>query len=70
VLPKYTRKGWPDICLIKNGKFCSIKEKTEVGQLPPEQEELGRDIILRDIILNRGMHVVARSIDDVQHAGL
>jgi hypothetical protein len=44
--------------------------KREVGRLSPEQEELGRDIILRDIILNRGMYVVARSIDDVQHAGL
>jgi hypothetical protein len=64
-LPKYTRKGWPDICLIKNGKFYGIEVKSEVGQLSPEQEELGRDIIL-----NGGMYVVARSIDDVQAAGL
>jgi VRR-NUC domain len=64
-LPKYTRKGWPDICLIKNGKFYGIEVKSEVGRLSPEQEELGRDIIL-----NGGMYVVARSIDDVQAAGL
>jgi hypothetical protein len=64
-LPKYTRKGWPDICLIKSGKFYGIEVKSEVGRLSPEQEELGRDIIL-----NGGMYVVARSIDDVQTAGL
>ena len=52
-------------CLIKNGKFCGIEVKSEVGRLSPEQEELGCDIIL-----SGGMHVVARSIDDVQHAGL
>ena len=63
--PNYTRKGWPDICLIKNGKFCGIEVKSEVERLSPEQEELGRDIIL-----NGGMHVVARSLDDVQYAGL
>lgn len=64
-LPKYTRKGWPDICLIRKGKFYGIEVKSEVGRLSPEQEELGRDIIL-----NGGMYVVARSIDDVQRAGL
>jgi hypothetical protein len=64
-LPKYTRKGWPDICLIKGGKFYGIEVKSEVGRLSPEQEELGRDIIV-----NGGMYVVARSIDDVQNAGL
>lgn len=64
-LPKYTRKGWPDICLIKNGKFYGIEVKSEVGRLSQEQEELGRDIILHG-----GMYVVARSIDDVQRAGL
>jgi hypothetical protein len=64
-LPKYTRKGWPDICLIKNGKFYGIEVKSEVGRLSPEQEELGRAIDM-----NGGMYVVARSIDDVQAAGL
>jgi hypothetical protein len=51
--------------LIKNGKFCGIEVKSEAGQLSPEQEELGRDIIL-----NGGTYVVARSIDDAQAAGL
>ena len=64
-LPKYTRKGWPDICLIREGKFYGIEVKTDVGRLSPEQEELGRDIVL-----NGGQYVVARSIDDVQAAGL
>src|SRR5438128_1815020 len=64
-LPKHTRKGWPDICLISEGKFYGIEVKSQVGRLSPEQVDLGRDIIL-----NGGMYVVARSIDDVQAAGL
>jgi len=64
-LPKYTRKGWPDICLIRNGKFYSIEVKTDVGRLSPEQKELGGEIIA-----NGGMYVVARSIDDVRAVGL
>ena len=64
-LPKYTRKGWPDICLIKEGKFYRIECKSDVGKLSEEQKELGRDIIL-----NGGMYVVARSIADVQAVGL
>jgi hypothetical protein len=57
------RKGWPDICHIKNGKFYGIEVKSEIGRLSQEQEG-------RDIILNGGVYVVARSIDDVQAAGL
>jgi VRR-NUC domain len=64
-LPKYTRKGWPDICLITGGKFYGIEVKTDIGRLSPEQKELGSEIIS-----NGGMYVVARSIDDVQTAGL
>jgi hypothetical protein len=64
-LPKYARKGWPDICLITNGKFYGIEVKTDVGRLSPEQKEFGSEIIR-----NGGMYVVARSIDDVQRAGL
>jgi hypothetical protein len=45
--------------------LCAIEVKSEAGRLSPEQKELGRDIIL-----NGGIYVVARSIDDVQHAGL
>jgi hypothetical protein len=64
-LPKYTRRGWPDICLIHNGKFYGIEVKTEIGKLRPEQKELGAEIIA-----NGGHYIVARSIDDIQLAGL
>src|ERR1700730_2178161 len=60
-LPKYPRRGWPDICLIKNGTFYGIEVKSGVGRLSPEQHQLGRDTIL-----NGGHHVVARSIDNAQ----
>lgn len=64
-LPKYARRGWPDICLIKSGVFYGIEVKAEKGRLSPEQEQLG-DEIKR----NGGMYIVAKSIRDVQSAGL
>jgi hypothetical protein len=64
-LPKYTRRGRPDICLIKAGKFYGIEVKTEVGRLSPEQKKLGAEIIA-----NGGHYIIVRSIDDVQLAGL
>jgi hypothetical protein len=53
-LPKYTRKGWPDICLIKSGMFYGIEVKSEVGKLSPEQEQM-RD----DIEKNGGVYLLA-----------
>jgi hypothetical protein len=64
-LPKYTRRGWPDICLIHGGTFYGIEVKAEKGRLSPEQEELGSDIEKHG-----GVYIIARSIDDVQRAGL
>lgn len=64
-LPKYTRKGWPDICLIHAGTFYGIEVKNEDGKLSPEQTLLGAEITK-----NGGVYIVARSIDDVQRAGL
>jgi VRR-NUC domain len=64
-LPKYTRRGWPDICLIKGGIFCGIEVKAEKGRLSPEQEQLGHEIVA-----NGGRYLVARSIDNIQAAGL
>jgi hypothetical protein len=54
-----------DTCLIKNGRFYGIKVKIDIGRLSPQQKELGSEIIS-----NGGMYVVARSIEDVQAAGL
>ncbi|MEA2991839.1 MAG: hypothetical protein QOD40_759 [Alphaproteobacteria bacterium] len=64
-LPKYTRKGCPDICLIKEGRLYGIEVKSEDGRLSPEQIALGKEIEV-----NRGVYVVARSIDDVRAVGL
>jgi hypothetical protein len=42
-LLKYTRRGWPDICLIHNGIFYGIEVKAAKGRLSPEHEQLGRE---------------------------
>jgi hypothetical protein len=64
-LPKYTRRGWPDICLIKNGQFIGIEVKSASGKLSDDQIALGKEIIA-----NGGCYIVARSIDDLQREGL
>ena len=61
----YTRKGWPDICFIHAGKFYGIEVKSETGKLSLEQVELGWQTMH-----NGGEYIVARSIDDIQKAGL
>ena len=64
-LPKYTRRGWPDICLIHRGTFYGIEVKSDVGKLSYEQEVLGAEIEV-----NGWVYIVARSIGDIQSAGL
>jgi hypothetical protein len=64
-LPKYTRRGWPDICLIHAGKFYGIEVKSEKGVISPDQAELGRELIKKG-----GEYIVARSVTDVIAAGL
>jgi hypothetical protein len=46
-LSKYTRRGWPDICLIANGQFIGIRDLSvvfEVGSEPsmPNRALFGR----------------------------
>jgi hypothetical protein len=64
-LPKYTRKGWPDICLIAKGTFYGIECKSSTGKLSVEQKMLGEEIEAHG-----GIYIVARSISDVQAQGL
>jgi hypothetical protein len=64
-LPKYTRRGWPDICLIKQGQFIGIEVKAEKGRMSDDQKLLGEEIER-----NGGRYIVARAIDDLQKAGL
>ena len=60
-LPKYTRRGWPDICLIRASEFYGIEVKSETSKLSDEQKNLGTLIEK-----NGGHYIVARSIDDLQ----
>ena len=64
-MPKYARRGWPDICLLKSGTFYAIEVKTETGRLSEHQKALGQEIEA-----NGGKYIVARSVDDLIHAGL
>jgi hypothetical protein len=50
--------------LVKRTCVASRRER-EIGKLSPEQEQLGKEIEA-----NGGRYIVARSIDDVQRAGL
>lgn len=63
--PKFVRHGWPDICLIRAGKFYGIEVKSKTGKLSTEQAQLGIEITK-----NGGEYIVARSIEDIQNAGL
>jgi hypothetical protein len=64
-MPKYTRRGWPDICLLNKGTFYAIEVKSESGAQSIEQKQLETEIIL-----NGGKYIIVRSIDDLQTAGL
>ncbi len=64
-LPKYSRRGTPDIIVVKDGGFVGIECKSAKGKLSPEQHEFGRDLILAG-----GSYIVARSTDDVVKCGL
>jgi hypothetical protein len=59
-LPKYARRGWPDICLIHAGRFYGIEVKAEKGRLSPDQRKIGDEITA-----NGGVYIVARSIGDL-----
>jgi VRR-NUC domain len=59
------KKGVPDIMAIKDGRFIGIEVKKKDGRLSPEQVEFGRMCVK-----NGGEYIVARSIDDVEAAGL
>jgi hypothetical protein len=64
-LPKHTRRGWPDICLLHRGTFYAIEVKSASGKQSPEQTQLETEVVL-----SGGKYIVARSIDDIQSAGL
>jgi hypothetical protein len=65
--PKYGMKGVPDILLIRKptGRMYGIEVKAPNGKISPDQADFGRKLIECG-----GEYLVARSIDDVQRAGL
>ena len=64
-MPKYTMRGLPDIIVIKDGRYIGIEAKTPKGKLSEHQIEFGKLSMLHG-----ADYIVARSIDDVQAAGL
>jgi hypothetical protein len=51
--------------LINHGRFVGIEVKSETGKLSEDQQQLGDEIIK-----NGGLYIIARSIDDIEAAGL
>jgi len=64
-MPAYRKKGVPDIILIKDGRFIGIEVKRDTGRLSEHQIEFARGTEAAG-----GTYLVARSIEDVQRAGL
>lgn len=64
-MPKYGRKGTPDIFLMVLGKVIFLEVKTKIGELSKEQKELKNDCFRLKID-----YYVVRGIDDVKNLGL
>lgn len=64
-MPKYAKRGVPDIIVIKNGRFIGLEVKAKKGRLSEHQADFARECVR-----NGGEYIVARSVDDVQKAGL
>jgi len=64
-MPKYARKGTPDIFILVPGKVIFMEVKSSTGVLSAEQKELQSVCGNFEI-----QYCVVRSIDDVQKLGL
>ena len=62
---RFGSKGAADIFVCANGRMIGIEVKTASGKLSPDQEAFGKALEAAG-----GIYIVARSIDDVQAAGL
>lgn len=65
-LPKHSRRGVPDIIVIKQGQFIGLEVKTSKGRLSKSQKDF------RDDVRNIGCaeYEIVRSVEDVQSLGL
>lgn len=59
-MPKYSKRGVPDIVCVKEGKYVGIEVKTEKGALSEHRHDFGRGLMLAG-----GDYFVVRSVDDV-----
>lgn len=64
-LPKYVKKGVPDIIVIKDGFFIGLEVKRKGGQQSDSQKEFEKGLKEAG-----GEYYVVRSIDDVINIGL
>ena len=63
-MPKYARKGTPDIFILLPGKVIFMEVKSSIGQLSQEQKELQKKCEEFQI-----QYCVVRSLEDVQKLG-
>ncbi len=64
-LPKYARKGVPDIILVKEGIFWGLEVKQPKKYLSPDQKQF-----LKDVEAVGGKYYLVRTIDDLIEIGL
>lgn len=64
-MPKHSRRGVPDIIVIRKGTVIFLEVKRPGGKLSPDQEDFKDDCIRESV----QYHVVT-SIDDVAKIGL
>lgn len=57
---KTGRKGWPDVFVLRNGKFYGLEVKSEKGVQSTAQKEMEQKILKHG-----GSYHVVRNIDDV-----
>jgi hypothetical protein len=63
--PKYSRRGVPDIILVKDGTYIGIECKTERGKISDDQT-----LFAQDLVDAGGKYFIVRSIEDVEKLGL
>lgn len=58
-MPKYGRRGVPDILIVNKGKFIGVEVKMPKKELRPDQGDFGMELTL-----NGGMYCVAHSLEE------
>lgn len=64
-MPAHSKKGVPDILVIKKGQFIGLEVKSEKGRQSPEQK-----LFELYITENGGRYHVVRSLKEVQALGI